>query len=184
MRRITGCAVATAVIAGLLGPAAPQSWADATQAVSASAATPLPWAFYLAPIGAVLALLFAWTFYGGMMKATEGDPEMVRIAQAVRDGAYAYLSRQRKIIVIVFIGLVAVLAFLGFVMGIQPKLSVVGVPIAGFLSGLCGFFGMKTATNGVSADDRRGQAVAQRRTEGRVSRRCGDGLVCHRVCPT
>ena len=106
----------------------------------------LPPAYYLAPVGAVLALVFAFVFYSQIMKATEGEPEMVRIAQAVRDGAYAYLSSQRRVIIVVFIGLIAVLLALGF-LGLQPVLSPLGVAIAGILSGLCGFFGMKTATN-------------------------------------
>ena len=106
----------------------------------------LPAAYYLAPLGAILALIFAFVFYTQIMKASEGEPEMVRIAQAVRDGAYAYLSRQRRVIVVVFLGLIAVLIGLS-VLGLQPVLTAPGVAIAGILSGLCGFFGMKTATN-------------------------------------
>ena len=56
-------------------------------------------------VGAVLALVFAYFFYGGVMKASEGDPEMIRIANAVREGAYAYLSRQRRVVSLVFVGL-------------------------------------------------------------------------------
>ncbi|MBC24526.1 MAG: sodium-translocating pyrophosphatase [Phycisphaerae bacterium] len=101
----------------------------------------------LAPIGAVLALAFAFGFYRTVMAASEGEPEMIRIAKAVREGAYAYLTRQWAVIFWVFIALVVVLLLLAFVLKLQPQLTALGVPIAGFFSGLCGYFGMRTATN-------------------------------------
>jgi len=106
-----------------------------------------PWGFYaLGPVGALLALAMAYVFSGGVMKRSEGDDEMVRIAQAVRDGAMAYLARQYKVVAGVF---VALLIFLGVLaaLGLQPVLTLIGVPVAGTLSGLCGWFGMKMATN-------------------------------------
>jgi K(+)-stimulated pyrophosphate-energized sodium pump len=45
----------------------------------------------------------------------------------------------------VFIVLVVFLAGL-WSLGLQASWSLIGVPVAGFFSGLCGFFGMKTAT--------------------------------------
>jgi K(+)-stimulated pyrophosphate-energized sodium pump len=106
----------------------------------------IPGAYLLAPIGAVLALIFAFIFYLGFMKNTEGEPEMVRIAQAVREGAYAYLSRQAKVVAIVIVLLVVVLIGMSMA-GLQAKLTPLGVLIASSLSGLCGYLGMKTATN-------------------------------------
>ncbi|MGI9015209.1 MAG: proton/sodium-translocating pyrophosphatase [Phycisphaerales bacterium] len=88
----------------------------------------------------------AFGFSRTVMSRSEGDAEMVRIAQAVRDGAMAYLKRQYKVVFVVFVVLVAVLIVLGL-MGVQPIWSAVGVPIAGLFSGLCGWFGMKMATN-------------------------------------
>ncbi len=106
----------------------------------------IPPAYWIAPVGALAALAMAWTFYGSVMKRSEGDEEMVRIAQAVRDGAMAYLTRQYKVVALVFVILIAFLGLLYF-LKLQPALSMAGVPIAGFLSGLCGWFGMKMATN-------------------------------------
>ncbi len=106
----------------------------------------IPDAYLLAPIGAVLALIFAFIFYLGFMKNSEGEPEMVRIAQAVREGAYAYLSRQAKVVAIVIVVLVVVL--IGMSMAdLQATLTPLGVLVASVLSGLCGYLGMKTATN-------------------------------------
>jgi len=104
-------------------------------------------AFYIAPLAAVIALIMAYVFFVSVMKKSEGTPDMVRIAEAVRDGAMAYLMRQYKVVFGVFILLVGVLAVLSFGLNLQPKLSLLGVPIAGFFSGLCGWFGMKMATN-------------------------------------
>ena len=136
-----GKAIRPTLIAPLLGLLA----TPALAAPDKVASLPLP--YYLAPLGAVLALGFAFAFYKSVMTYTEGSPEMVRIAQAVRDGAYAYLRRQYKVVAIVFLALVAVLLILGAGLKLQPALSALGVPIAGLFSGLCGFFGMKTATN-------------------------------------
>ncbi|MEX2215496.1 MAG: V-type H(+)-translocating pyrophosphatase [Phycisphaeraceae bacterium] len=117
--------------------------ATATTAVSSA----LPPLFYLAIVGAIVALIMARYFYGSVMSHSEGDENMVRIAQAVREGAYAYLTAQRKVVALVFVVLLIVLAVMGFVLHLQDRLTFLGVGVAGFLSGLCGFFGMKTATN-------------------------------------
>ncbi len=100
----------------------------------------------LAPVGAIVALLMAFIFSRTVMARSEGEPEMIEIASAVRDGAMAYLKRQYKVVTVVFIVLVAILALLGLA-NIQPIWSAVGVPVAGLFSGLCGWFGMKMATN-------------------------------------
>ncbi len=104
------------------------------------------WVWFLAPIGAVLALLSAFVFSRSVMARSEGEENMIHIAEAVRKGAMAYLVRQYKVVFFVFIVLVAILAILG-VLNIQPLWTAAGVPIAGLFSGLCGWFGMKMATN-------------------------------------
>ncbi len=47
-------------------------------------AAALPAPYFLAPAGAILALLMAIFFYKRVMSHSEGDDNMVRIAQAVR----------------------------------------------------------------------------------------------------
>ena len=116
----------------------------AAEALASAIALPAAW--YLAPIGGLVALVMAFIFYRSVVSHTEGDDNMVRIAQAVRDGAYAYLRSQWRVVTIVFVVLVVALIFMGAA-GLQAKEAAIGVPIAGLLSGLCGFFGMKTATN-------------------------------------
>jgi len=107
----------------------------------------LPQAYFLAPIGAIAALVMATVFYFAVKAKSEGDAEMVRIAAAVREGAMAYLRQQYKVVGIVFLVLVGALFLMSdFVLKLQPWQSMIGVPVAGILSGLCGWFGMKTAT--------------------------------------
>ncbi|HIB50898.1 MAG TPA: sodium-translocating pyrophosphatase, partial [Phycisphaerales bacterium] len=130
----------------------------------------LPDLFYLAPVGAIVALIMAFVFSRNVMAHSEGEPEMIEIAGHVRAGAMAYLKRQYKVVFVVFIVLVAVLALLGYA-EIQPIWSAVGVPIAGLFSGLCGWFGMKMATN---ASARTTWAVKQSLNEGlKVAFRAG-----------
>ncbi|RMH12305.1 MAG: sodium-translocating pyrophosphatase, partial [Planctomycetota bacterium] len=106
----------------------------------------IPPLYWLAPAGGVAALLMAFIFSRSVMGHSEGDEEMVRIAQAVREGAMAYLKRQYRVVAMVFV--VLVLFLLGmWALKLQSGLTMVGVPVAGLLSGLCGWFGMKMATN-------------------------------------
>jgi K(+)-stimulated pyrophosphate-energized sodium pump len=102
--------------------------------------------YWLGPVGAISALGAAFAFSRGVMANSEGEGEMVEIAQAVRDGAMAYLTRQYKVVALVFVALVAVLFVLS-TQGTQAWQTAIGVPVAGLFSGLCGWFGMKMATN-------------------------------------
>ena len=95
--------------------------------------------------GSILALIFAMVFFKSMMKNSEGTPRMVEIAQHVRDGAMAYLTRQYKVVGIVFAVLVVLLTILAY-MGVQNPFVPVAFLTGGFFSGLCGYLGMKTAT--------------------------------------
>ena len=108
------------------------------------ASTPLSWA--IAPGGALLALVFALFFYRRVMQASEGTEKMIDIARHVREGAYAYLYRQYSVVALVFLILLIILAALAYV-GVQNPFVPVAFLTGGFFSGLCGFLGMKTATN-------------------------------------
>jgi len=114
------------------------------QAAPERASLPLIW--WLGPIGAVLALGYAWYFYTQVMKESEGTPKMIEIAQAVREGAMAYLKRQYRAVGLVFAGLFLIFVLLAF-LDLQNPIVPVAFLTGGFFSGLCGFFGMKTATN-------------------------------------
>ena len=107
----------------------------------------LPLAWWIAPIGSVISLIFAFIFYREVVGQSEGTPTMVEIAQAVRDGAMAYLKQQYKVVGIVFVILCVIFLFLAFVLHAQNEIVPFAFLTGGFFSGLCGFLGMKTATN-------------------------------------
>ena len=120
------------------------------------------WLYLLAPIGAIAALTMAYKFYQATMTHSEGDEEMIHIANAVRQGAMAYLRRQYKVVAVVFVALLVVLAIMA-ALDMQAGWTVFGVTTAGVFSGLCGWFGMKTATN---ASARTAYAASQSLNEG------------------
>ncbi len=102
--------------------------------------------FWLVPVASVAALVFAWFFYQDMMKNSEGTDRMKEIAQYVREGAMAYLSSQYKVVFKIFIILVLILTGLAYA-GVQNPFVPIAFLTGGFFSGLCGYLGMKTATN-------------------------------------
>ncbi len=107
----------------------------------------VPSAWWLAPVGSLIALGFALYFYKSVMRQSEGTAVMREIAQAVRDGAMAYLRQQYKVVGIVFAVLCAIFLFMAFVLKAQNQVIPFAFLTGGFFSGLCGFLGMKTATN-------------------------------------
>lgn len=106
----------------------------------------LPLIWWLAPAGAILALAYAWYFYRQVMAESEGNETMIQIAQAVREGAMAYLKRQYRVVALVFAALFVVFVILSF-LNLQNPIVPVAFLTGGFFSALCGFFGMKMATN-------------------------------------
>ncbi len=109
-----------------------------------TAGTPVSW--WLAPVASLLALGFAYHFYRKVMAAPEGTEKMIEIAHHVREGAYAYLFRQYSVVALVFFILLVIFAFCAY-KGVQNPFVPVAFLTGGFFSGLCGFLGMKTATN-------------------------------------
>lgn len=112
---------------------------------TAREAIPLLW--WLGPIGSIIALVFAYIFYRGVMQVEEGTPRMIEIAQAVRDGAGAYLRSQYRVVGLVFFVLFVLFLFLSYVVKVQNTIVPFAFLTGGFFSALCGFIGMKTATN-------------------------------------
>ena len=106
----------------------------------------IPDFFWLVPIASVVALSMAWYFFRQMIKADEGSPRMREIAGHVRRGAMAYLKQQYKVVLIVFVVLALIFAFMAYVLHAQNSWVPFAFLTGGFFSGLAGFFGMKTAT--------------------------------------
>jgi hypothetical protein len=115
-----------------------------------AAADSIPLVWWIAPIGSLLALGFAVYFYKKMMSAPEGTEKMIEIARHVREGAYAYLFRQYGVVSIAFLVLLIIFMVLAY-FRVQNPFVPVAFLTGGFFSGLCGFLGMKTATNASAA---------------------------------
>ncbi|MHC4126226.1 MAG: sodium/proton-translocating pyrophosphatase, partial [Planctomycetota bacterium] len=109
----------------------------------------IPYAWWIAPGASVIALVVAFFFYKRMMADPQGNETMVEIAGHVREGAYAYLFSQYKVVAFVFMLLFIAFTFLAYI-GVQNPFVPVAFLSAGFFSALCGFLGMKTATNASS----------------------------------
>ncbi|WP_442507156.1 sodium-translocating pyrophosphatase [Novipirellula sp. SH528] len=112
----------------------------------------------------ILALVWAYRFYQEMMEADEGSDLMKEIAESVRQGANAYLKQQYKWVAIVFVFVALLLAVAAFVLRVQNVFVPIAFLMGGFFSGLCGWFGMKTAT------------YASSRTAAGAQRSLNDGL--------
>ena len=150
-------------------------------AQSAGARPALPLLWWLGPIGAVLALGYAYYFYQQVTKESEGTERMIEIADAIRDGAMAYLTRQYRVVGLVFAALFILFLVLSF-LNLQNPIVPFAFLTGGIFSGLCGYFGMKTATN---ASARAAHAASQSLNGGlqiALKCRCGNGVCCCRIC--
>jgi len=110
---------------------------------------------WLAPVGSLLALVFSGYLAGKVLKNSRGSEQMKEIADAVKEGAKAYLRRQFSVVAIFFVVVFFILLWLsikGYLVIFVPFAFLTG----GFFSGLSGYIGMSIAT---SASDRTAQAA-------------------------
>ena len=100
-------------------------------------------------VGAVVALIFAFVQRGIVMKHSEGNDKMVEIAQAIRDGANAYLKHQYMTVGKVFAVVFVILLIMAFATNgeMLSKFTPFAFITGGVFSMLAGFIGMKIATN-------------------------------------
>ncbi len=93
---------------------------------------------------AVVGLIVAFSLAAWVKKAPQGNDKMVAISGFIREGAFAFLKREYKIMVIVIVVL-----FLIIGLAINWTTAVLYV-FGAVLSVLAGFFGMNVATHGNS----------------------------------
>jgi K(+)-stimulated pyrophosphate-energized sodium pump len=108
-------------------------------------------------VGSLGALAMAYVFYLLMVRANPGSVRMIEIAGYVKQGAMAYLSRQYRVVIKVFVVLTLILTALAWA-GLQSPLVPIAFLTGGFFSGLCGYLGMQTAT---SASNRTAQGAKE-----------------------
>jgi len=138
--------------------AAAEDMSESALIAAESAARILPGWWWLAPVAGLLALVMAYYFYRSIMRASPGNERMQEIAGYVREGAYAYLRRQYKVVGLVFLGLLILLCVMAFGLGVQHRLVPFAFLTGGLFSGLAGFIGMKTAT---AASSRTAQGASE-----------------------
>lgn len=102
--------------------------------------------FWFVPIGSIIALLYAFLLGRSVYKYDEGTEGMKKIAEAVREGAYAYLKRQYAG-VSVFFGVVFVILIIIALNGLLPIFVPFAFLTGGFFSGLSGYLGMTQAVH-------------------------------------
>jgi K(+)-stimulated pyrophosphate-energized sodium pump len=145
---LVGSMLLVAALAGpclAAGPTADLTTAAGQAAAEAGQQGSIPWLWWVAPIGSLLGLIVAYHFYKAMTRSEKGNEKMEAIAGYVREGAYAYLFRQYKVVALVFLVLFLIFVFMAYY-GIENPFVPVAFVTAGFFSALCGFFGMKSAT--------------------------------------
>ena len=95
----------------------------------------------VAPILGVAGFIVAILIYNTIKSQPVGNEKMREIAEAIHDGAMAFLNREYRVLAIFII---AVFTLILFAMGIQTALAFVGGALC---SMLCGYIGMQAATH-------------------------------------
>ncbi|MGM0440274.1 MAG: sodium-translocating pyrophosphatase [Chlamydiota bacterium] len=100
----------------------------------------------------IMALVYGFVMIRSVLKADSGTEQMQKIAQAIQEGAQAYLNKQYSMIAVVG---VVILGLLYWQLGL---LVAVGFAIGATLSGIAGYIGMHVS---VRANVRTTQAARQ-----------------------
>ena len=104
--------------------------------------------FWIGFVGAALALIFAYLQKCKVMKCSEGDEKMVKIASSIRAGANAYLKQQYSTVAKVFAVVFVILLIIAFASKGQmlSRVTPFAFLTGGIWSMLSGLIGMKIAT--------------------------------------
>ena len=104
--------------------------------------------FWIGFVGAALALIFAYLQKCKVMKCSEGDEKMVKIASSICAGANAYLKQQYSTVAKVFAVVFVILLIIAFASKGQmlSRVTPFAFLTGGIWSMLAGLIGMKIAT--------------------------------------
>ncbi|MFW6348056.1 MAG: sodium-translocating pyrophosphatase [Cyclonatronaceae bacterium] len=103
----------------------------------------------LTPLAALVALLAAFVLAKSVLAAPTGDKKMNEIADAIREGASAYMNRQYTTITYVAVAIVAVFALIAFTQeggyAVTWWWTTIGFAVGALFSALSGYAGMSIA---------------------------------------
>ncbi len=106
--------------------------------------------YYLLPLFGVLALIYTFIQFAWVSKQQAGNEKMQTIANAIADGAMAFLKAEYRILAIFVVIAGILLGLISTVEGIKAEHShwfiVVAFVIGAVFSALAGFIGMRIAT--------------------------------------
>lgn len=121
--------------------------------------------FLIGFVGSAMALVFATLQARKVMKYTEGNERMVKIASAIRSGANAFLKNQYKTAGIIFAVIFVLLLIASFASGgrILSRFTPFAFVSGGLWSMLAGIIGMKISTQ---SNSRTAQAASESLNKG------------------
>ena len=99
----------------------------------------------LTPLAAIIALIAAYIIAKGVLKSPGGDETMTEIANAIKEGAGAYMNRQYTTILYVAIFIIALFAVIALFEGVYWWLITAGFALGALFSALSGYAGMTIA---------------------------------------
>jgi len=99
----------------------------------------------LTPLAAIIALIAAYIIAKGVLKSPGGDETMTEIADAIKEGAGAYMNRQYTTILYVAIFIIALFAVIALFEGVYWWLITAGFALGALFSALSGYAGMTIA---------------------------------------
>jgi len=133
---------------------------------------------------AIAGLVYALMLVGQVRNAPQGTPRMQEIAQAVREGANAYLGRQFRVVAVLIAVITVVLFFTAKASGAVPEIAwgrAIAFLVGSTFSATVGFVGMRLATIGnlrvaTAAKDSFGRALQLGYRTGTITGMLTDGL--------
>lgn len=101
---------------------------------------------WLAPLSGIVALVVAWFSATSITCADAGTPRMQQIAEAIQQGAMAFLNREYRVLVVFVLAVALVIVTVGFTSTAMQPLTVIPFLLGASFSVLAGYAGMQVAT--------------------------------------
>lgn len=101
---------------------------------------------WVAPVAGVLALIVAYFLATKIDKQDPGTPKMREIADAIHQGAMAFLNREYRTLFVFVLALTVIIVVTGFMTDKMNPLTAIAFVSGAICSVLAGYFGMQVAT--------------------------------------